>query len=134
MKQNSDLQPPDSTSNPQPSTCNDPEPPVHPSYSSHADDNEAFTRLAALTPAQYDRVRKAEARRLGIRIETLDAEVARCRLEADYDAQARAINLPVVEPWPDPVNGAEVLHQVAERFLLRLILPPGAAHALALWD
>src|SRR4051794_29160015 len=97
-------------------------------------DEESFNRLAAFTPAQYDRMRKAEAKRLGIRIETLGAEVARCRLEADYDAQARAIKLPLLEPWPEPVDGAEVLHQVAARFVLRVLMPLGAPHALALWD
>ena len=32
-------------------------------------------RLAALRPVDYDRVRKEEARRLGVRASTLDAEV-----------------------------------------------------------
>src|SRR6185436_11843606 len=41
----------------------------------HPDPDEvAFARLASLTAAQYDRVRKREAIRLRIRIETLDAE------------------------------------------------------------
>jgi len=78
-------------------------------------------------------VRKAEARRLGIRIETLDNEVARARAEADYDDQARAIKLPPVEPWPEPVNGTEVLDQVSERYTLQVVLTPGAADAITLW-
>jgi len=78
-------------------------------------------------------VRKAEAKRLDIRIETLDREVAKARAEADYDDQARAIKLPPVEPWPEPVNGAEVLDQVSERFTLQVVLPPGAADGIALW-
>jgi putative DNA primase/helicase len=106
----------------------------HPSSFSAESDEQAFTRLGQLTPAQFDRVRQAEASHLGIRLETLDSEVARCRLNADYDAQARAIKLPPVEPWPEPVDGQEVLHQVAERFVLRVIMPPGAPQALALWD
>src|SRR5204862_435916 len=70
-------------------------------------DSATFAALARLSPARYDRVRKAEAKRLEIRIETLDQEVAKARAEADYDDQARAIKLPPVEPWPEPVNGAE---------------------------
>src|SRR5438067_2414585 len=101
---------------------------VHP-----AGDAAAFAALAQLTPAKYDRVRKAEARRLGIRIETLDSEVARCRPD-DYDAQARAVKLPPVEPWPEPVDGQDVLTQVVARFVLHLVLPPGAADAITLWD
>jgi len=100
---------------------------------SPSSDSDAFIRLAALTPAQYDRARQAEAARLGIRLETLDAEVARCRLEADYDAQARAVKLPLIEPWPEPVDGQEVLHQVLARFVRAVLLPPGASTVLALW-
>jgi len=97
-------------------------------------DEEAFDRLAALTPAQYDRVRQAEATSLGIRLETLDAEVAKCRPDVSYDAQARAVKLQPVEPWPEPVDGSEVLTQVTARFTLHIVLPPGAAVELALWE
>lgn len=45
-------------------------------------DQEAITRLAALSPMEYDRVRKAEAERLGIRRETLDRGTAKARGEA----------------------------------------------------
>ncbi len=31
------------------------------------------------------------------------------------------------------MDGADVLHRVADCFVLRVVLPPGAAHALALW-
>jgi len=96
-------------------------------------DSAAFTRLAQLTPAQYDRVRKQEARLLRIRIETLDAEVARCR-QNGYDAQAAAVVLPAIEPWPEPVVLSEVLHAVVARYVLYLILPRGAADAFALWS
>src|SRR5438309_5555988 len=42
-------------------------------------DQQAFEWLARLAPAQYDRVRLAEARRLHLRIQTLDTEVAKIR-------------------------------------------------------
>src|SRR5439155_16958288 len=51
-----------------------------------------------------------------------------------YDAQARAVKLAAIEPWPEPVNGAEVLDQVVARFSLHTVLPRGAADAIALWD
>jgi putative DNA primase/helicase len=50
-----------------------------------------------------------------------------------YEAEARAVKLPPVEPWPEPVDGNEVLHQVRARFVRAVILPPGAAEVLALW-
>src|SRR5206468_8954157 len=85
--------------------------------------------LAQLSPAQYDRVRQDTAQRLGIRMETLDNEVARRRAVV----QARAVKLPLTEPWPESVDGSEVLHQVAARFSLQVVLPAGAAHAITLW-
>jgi putative DNA primase/helicase len=96
-------------------------------------DSQAFERLAQLSPAQYDRSRRAEARRLGIRIATLDTEVAKYRSELDLQAQANAVKLPAIELWPEPVDGASTLDQVSSRFALYLFLPPGAADALALW-
>jgi len=93
-------------------------------------DEHTLLALAQLSPTQYDRARQGAAQRLGIRMETLDSEVSRRRA----DVQARAVKLPLIEPWPESVDGAEVLHQVAARFSLQVVLPPGAAHAIALWD
>ncbi len=96
-------------------------------------DVAAFARLTLLTPAQNDRARREEAKHLGIRLETLDKEVAWRRLEADYDAQANAVKVPLIEPWPEPVNGQEVLHEVRARFIRSVALPAGAPTVLALW-
>jgi len=96
-------------------------------------DSETYERLARLSPGEYDRARQAEAARLGIRKETLDAEVARCRPLSD-DGQGHPVHLPPVEPWPEAVDGAEVLDYVSARFTLHLVLPPGAADAIALWN
>ncbi len=96
-------------------------------------DDQTYERLARLSPGEYDRARQPEATRLGIRKETLDNEVARRRPLSD-DAQGRAVHLPAVEPWPEPVDGAEVLDQVSARFTHYLVLPPGAADAIALWQ
>jgi putative DNA primase/helicase len=53
-----------------------------------AADALAFARLATLSPPEYDRVRKAEAERLGIRVDTLDALVANARRAAEFGADA----------------------------------------------
>jgi putative DNA primase/helicase len=99
-----------------------------------SEDSATFQRLALLTPAQYDRVRRTEARRLRIRFETLDAEVARCRAGLALDTVANALRLPVLEPLPDPVSDApELLDLTASRFANYLFLPPGAPDAFALW-
>ncbi len=97
-------------------------------------EQECFERLAKLTPTDYDRCRVSEAARLGIRVATLDAEVAACRPKtADDGAQGFAVDLPSVEPWPHPVDGGKVLSEVAAAFSRYVALPVGAADALALW-
>ena len=47
--------------------------------------------------------------------------------------QGTKVILPDVEPWPEPVNLAEVLSGIAETICSYAVLPEGAADALALW-
>ena len=99
-------------------------------------DVDTFARLAALSPAEYDRCRQTEADALGIRVTTLDDEVERLRRWTggnDSTLQGCAIDLPDVEPWPQPVNGAELLDDVSKSFSRYVALPPGAADVMALW-
>src|SRR5919106_6415772 len=51
-------------------------------------DAETITRLAALPPLEYSRVRKGDAERLGVRVTDLDAEVKRAREGAKVDLSA----------------------------------------------
>jgi putative DNA primase/helicase len=99
-------------------------------------DGDTFARLAALSPAEYDRCRETEAAALHIRVTTLDAEVERLRRWTggnDSTLQGCPIDLPDVEPWPQPVDGAEILEAISGTFSEYLALPPGAADAMALW-
>src|SRR5216684_4387286 len=36
-------------------------------------------------------------------------------------------------PWPNPVDGAELLDEIAATFKRHLVLPPGGAETMALW-
>jgi hypothetical protein len=47
--------------------------------------------------------------------------------------QGRRLEFPEIEPWPEPVNSAEVLSDVADAFSRYMSLPSGAADVLALW-
>ena len=97
-------------------------------------DEAAFARLAALSPIEYDRCREAEARKLGIRTSTLDAEIKRIRVEAgpeaDLDDDGRLAD---PEPWPEPVSGSELLDALTDRIRGHVVLHPQAADAVALW-
>jgi len=93
--------------------------------------NEAETikRLAALSPVEYDRTRKAEAKALGIRPDTLDTLVKQAR----KDEEKTGLDFDDVEPWPHPVNPAELLTEVSATVRRFIICQPETADAVALW-
>src|SRR5262245_33239319 len=93
-------------------------------------DEQCYRRLAAHPRAAYDRCREQEAKRLKIRVTTLDEEVERVRVEM---AMAVAGKEPAVEPWPEPVNGAHLLELIAATFDRFCVLPQFASVALAVW-
>jgi putative DNA primase/helicase len=100
------------------------------------DTKAVVERLAKLSRIEYDRVREAEAERLGVRVSTLDAEVekARRKLTGDgNDGQGEAVLFPDIEPWTEPVDGAELIADLVALFRRYLVLPEHAAVALALW-
>lgn len=94
-------------------------------------------KLAAMPALEYDRLRKSEAERLGVRVATLDDAVNAARPAPDHASPAagggRVLSLPDTEPWSEPVDGAAVLAEASELFTRYIALPAGAADALALW-
>jgi putative DNA primase/helicase len=86
-------------------------------------------RLATLSPLDYDLVREFEADRLGIRISCLDEEVERIR----QGQSTNSLLPPEPEPWPDPVNGAEILSEISATLRRYLVLTDAQATAIALW-
>jgi putative DNA primase/helicase len=96
--------------------------------------HQMITRLAALSHVEYDRVRKSEAERLGVNVTALDADVRAVRQHAQKGNIGGSSAEPrTVEPWPEPVNGADLLAALANRFRKHVILPDHAAETLALW-
>lgn len=53
--------------------------------------------------------------------------------QTKHNLQGSDVGLVDVEPWPESVNGSDVLNAVAETFSHYLALPSGAADVLALW-
>jgi hypothetical protein len=100
-----------------------------------ADDAE-ITRLAALSPLEYDRERAAAAERLGCRVSSLDSMVAAARSgsgRADPGGRGRPLLLADVESWPLPVDGAALLDEIARMIRCYIVLDEAAADAVALW-
>lgn len=100
-------------------------------------DDEILQRLAMLPLLEYERCRDAQAGRLGIkRVSILDKLVDTKRPKSELqndELQGRTVNLADVELWPDVVNGADVLSEIAETFARYVALPDDAGDALALW-
>ncbi len=96
----------------------------------------AAKRLAELAPLDYDRIREATAKRLKVRVTTLDKEVERHRREAADLAEAAsspAVRFVDPEPWAQPVRGADLLdelHAAVRRFI---VCEHETAVAAALW-
>lgn len=93
-------------------------------------DAEIF-RLAALNRVAYDQARVSVAKTLGIRVSTLDEEVAKLRVPADRAEASGVFDEP--EPWPDPVDAAAILDEVVATICRFCVLPDWAAEAIALW-
>ncbi|WP_425219762.1 DUF3631 domain-containing protein [Ralstonia solanacearum] len=93
-------------------------------------DEQAIERLAGLPPMEYDRVRKAEAKRMGVQFGTLDRLVKKARGEA---ASEEAAPFEDIEPWPNPVDGAELLSEIARTIRRFIICDPETVAATALW-
>jgi putative DNA primase/helicase len=90
-------------------------------------------RLAALPELEYERVRKEEAKRLHVRVSALDKAVKQARPKDDDTRAGSAVVLPEVEPWPDPVDGAELLDETITQ-LKRFVVAEGhQLIAVALW-
>jgi len=91
--------------------------------------DSAVRRLAALSPLEYDRVRKAEATALGVRQPTLDAEVKAARKGND----SGGLLFEEVEPCPEPVDPAQLLTDIAATIRRFIVCIEEVSHAVTLW-
>ncbi len=99
-----------------------------------AESLKAVERLAKLSPMEYDKVRDAEAEKLGIRVSTLDAEVKKARgATGDDNAQGQAVDLAEPDPWPHPVDGVNLLDEVRATISGYIALPAHADIAVTGW-
>ena len=95
-------------------------------------DEATIARLAAMEELEYERVRADEAERLGTRTTVLDKQVARARKNDNYET-GESYTFDDIEPWSDPVDGAQLFDAIANTLARHMVLPAGAADAVALW-
>ncbi|PJB70489.1 MAG: hypothetical protein CO093_07525 [Alphaproteobacteria bacterium CG_4_9_14_3_um_filter_47_13] len=95
--------------------------------------SEAVARLSALPPLEYERVRKAEAEKLGIdRVTVLDREVENVRRPAQTE-NGPAEMFPAIEPCSEAVDGAALLEEIAETIRRFIVCDPETVTAATLW-
>jgi putative DNA primase/helicase len=98
-----------------------------------AGDRDAeLARLARLDAISYDQQREDAARAIGVRVSVLDYEVT-ARREPTGSAASRVAIVTDHEPWPEEVDGDELLHQLVELFKRHVTISEAAAVACALW-
>jgi len=91
-------------------------------------------RLASLGPIERAKEARSAAKQFGVPVAAIDAAVKDLRSEtADSKGQGRPLELPVIEPWPKPVNGADLLGDICDAVKRYLVLPDGSAETLGLW-
>lgn len=101
-----------------------------------ADKDVLVAELARMSHIEYGAKRKEVAERLGIDARFLDKEVEQRRRELRAEAaspQGSAIAFDDVEPWPEPVDGDELLSNLSARIRKHVVLDGPAADAVALW-
>ena len=91
---------------------------------------QLLDELAGLSKIEYDRRREEAAEQLDVRLPTLDDEVAKRRPSAsdkfnDFFAD--------IDPWPEPVDGAELLDEIIRTFDTYIVMQEGCSLTAALW-
>ena len=98
------------------------------------DAKSEIIQLAGLGKLEYEGKRKEAAKRLSVRAAKLDDLVSAERDKFDEgNKQGRALRLHEPEPWPELVNGAELLSALAAIIRQYVVLSDSAADTAALW-
>jgi len=98
-------------------------------------DAEIKKILTGLPLMFYERQRKAMAKKLGVRVGVLDEirNPGAGGINGEKVGQGTEVTFEDPEPWPDSVDGATLLDDLADMFRRYIVLPDGAAETLALW-
>lgn len=93
---------------------------------------EGVYQLAKGTDKEYQQQRDKKAKEFNIDVTKLDALVQLLRIDnrriEELDKKAEEYS-----PWPDPVDGSELLKSMVNTLNEYVVLPPKAAEAISLW-
>lgn len=95
-------------------------------------DEDILVEVAKLDDIAYDQGRDALAKELSVRVTTLDVLRKKERKESAED-DAPSLFLSTPKPCSGAVDGSELLNEIVAVFNKYLVLPDGAAEAMALW-
>ncbi len=96
-----------------------------------SEDDAKIAELAQLSMLQYDQCREVAAKDLGIRVSVLDKLVEDKRPKHTEDEVGDPFE--TVEPWHDPVDGAQLLSEVKTAIRRFCILPEFSDTIIAMW-
>ncbi len=86
--------------------------------------------LANLDLVDYERCRQEEATALNLRVSVLDKEVQKMRQVSD---EPHTDGFDDMQPWPDPVDGADVLDELLTTIKRFCVLPDHSDVLIATW-
>lgn len=95
-------------------------------------DDDVIARLVALKPLEYDRVRDAEAKSLGVRASTLDKLLKDAKGEREPKADSTVL-FDDIEPWHEPVNPSQLLTDITSTIKCFIAIDCHQAQIAALW-
>lgn len=98
----------------------------------HAQDSDALiAELASLGPIQYGQRRKEVSKQLGVPVGAVDDAVRLAKREAS-ESEERLL-FPQIEPTGEPVDGGELLTEIAGEISRYIVLSEHELTAAALW-
>ncbi len=92
-----------------------------------------IAELAKLTALEYELAREEAAKSLGFRVSKLDQFVQAARPGDAETENAPADPFEMVDAWPDPVDGADLLHELQQTVERFCVLPEHSAPLMAAW-
>jgi len=90
---------------------------------------EVISKLASLSPLEYEKVRKEKAKALHVRQATLDTAVKAARMANNSDG----FLFKEVNPWSEPIDPSTLLTDITVTIRRFIVCDEEVSHAAALW-